>query len=655
MLCYYYRMFGAAFATASRLSARLNRLRRERRLPGHLFWQPGQGPQKPPHVFQILRLPHHVQRAQRFPHVTLVGGQFGQRLAIPDVRHQGTRIHVVPQLQPVADRSGGGRAHRKRAQHGHQFAARRAVAKARERERRITPGNGAILGFMEKKKGRVPASPEKSVSAPPPAPPEASAAVPSLPWTLTWCVLSLLFLTLVWYPASKLSAHYSFGSNEGFNTTFAAQAAAGLKIYGNPPLYTYANYPPVSFHLIAWLSAITHDINLTGRWISFFAYLAIGGLIALIVQRLCRSWRHAAYSGLCWLIWIPAFDVGRVGLNDPHLLGVAFSLAGLYCFLRDPESTRWLCISAAVFAVSLFTKQSLVAFPAAVAIQLALASRRRFAIWLGAAAAACVVLLILTLAVDGKYFFDHLMLPRAYYISDIWSSLGSYLYFVQVPFVVAIVWACRVTSIGSTGFLLWGLPIALVVGAFYCGGAGAGVNHLFDAMILTAIIVGLALPGVGHSIEGSRFPRAALTFVLIVPCFLTSLVVLARRLPADFGHKPDELAQAEREFTGVSDFLRSRPGPALCESLLLCYAAGKPGTYDPFAADQLMRTGKIPQEQIVQLIAGRHFAAIQIDWNANEPMQPAPRTRFPGPVMRALFGSYQLALRSGKYAVFTPR
>ena len=507
---------------------------------------------------------------------------------------------------------------------------------------------------MEKKKGRVAQGPERS-DPKPAATLEAAVQDPGLPWALTWCVLALLFLGLVWYPASKIPAHYSFGSNEGFNTTFAGAAAAGIKIYGTPPVYAYANYPPVSFHLIAWLSGITHDINLTGRWIAFFAYLAIGGLIALIVQRLGGAWRFAAYSGFCWLIWIPAFDVGRIGLNDPHLLGVAFSLAGLYCFVRDPESTRWLCISAMVFAVSLFTKQSLVAFPAAVAIQLLLTSRKRFAIWLGTAAAACAVLLVWTLAVDGKYFFDHLMLPRSYYLSDIWSSLGPYLYFVQMAFVAALIWACRVTTIGPTGFLLWGFPIAHVLGAFYCGGAGAGVNHLFDAMILTAIIVGLALPGLPHAIEGTRFPRAGLAFLLIVPFFLTSLVVLARRLPADFGHSPNEIAQAEAEFTGIGNFVRSQPGPALCESLLVCYAAGKPVTYDPFAADQLIRTGKIPQEQIVQLIARRQFAVIQIDWNSNEPMQPSPRIRFPGPVMRALFSSYRLALRSGKYAVFTPR
>jgi hypothetical protein len=508
---------------------------------------------------------------------------------------------------------------------------------------------------MQKKKGRAAAVQEDPVYSPATAVADSAAEASGLAWTVTWCVLGLLLLAVTWYPASKLSAHYPFTSNEGFNTYLEAATAAGNQVYGSPPVYVYANYPPVSFHLIGWLSAFTHDVNLTGRWLSFFAYLAIGGLIALIVERLSRSWQLAAYSCLCWLIWIAAFDVTRVGLNDPHMLGLAFSLAGLYCFVRDPKSSRWLCISAVVFAVSLFTKQSLISFPAAVAIQLALTSRKRLAIWLGAAAAACTILLLLTLAVDGRYFFNHLMLPRVFYPSDIWSSLGTYLSFMQVAFVAALIWAFRVTSVASTGWLLWGFPIAHVVGAFYCGGAGAGVNHLFDAMIFTAIMVGLALPGLPPVVQGSRFPRAALAFLLIVPFFLTSLVVLARRLPADFGHKPDETANTEAEFAGVSDFLRAQPGPALCETLLLCYAAGKPEAYDPFVVDQLIRTGKIPQEQVAQLIASRQFAAIQIDWNANEPMKPSPRLRFPGPVMRALFSTYQLALRSGKYAVFTPR
>ena len=87
---------------------------------------------------------------------------------------------------------------------------------------------------MEKKKGRVAARLEKSDPAPTAAVPEAVAEIADLPWKLTWCVLGFLFLSLVWYPVSKIAAHYPFFSNEGFNTYFEAAAAAGGKIYWQP-------------------------------------------------------------------------------------------------------------------------------------------------------------------------------------------------------------------------------------------------------------------------------------------------------------------------------------------------------------------------------------------------------------------------------------
>ena len=508
---------------------------------------------------------------------------------------------------------------------------------------------------MEKSKGRGPSSPQPAGPPPTAAQPALVAATSGLPWTVTWCVLGALFISLLWYPVSKLSAHYSFGSNEGFNTAFQAMAAAGAKVYGNPPVYSYANYPPISFHLIAWLSAVTHDVNLTGRWLSFLAYLAIGGLIALIVSRLIRSRALGAYAAACWLIWLPAFDAGRVGLNDPHLLGVAFNLAGLYFFVRDPETNRGAAISAAVFAISLFTKQSLVAIPAAVAIYLFLSSRKRLAVWLAAAVGTSLALLALTLVVDGKYFFDHLFLPRMYFASDAWGSLGAYLYFTQVAFLLALIWMLRATQHSVTGLFIWALPLTHVLATYYCGGAGAGVNHFFDGMIVIAILTGLALPSLLRLAEGTRYPRATLSFLLIGPCFLTSFVALARRLPADFAHPADETAKMETEFSGVSSYIKGQPGAALCESQLLCYAAGKPYTYDPFSADQLVRTGRIPLEQLVQLIDRKEYRVIQLDWPSNEALQPSPRVRFPGPVMRALFVSYQPAIRSAKYVVFTAK
>ena len=68
--------------------------------------------------------------------------------------------------------------------------------------------------------------------------------------------------------------------------------------------------------------------------------------------------------------------------------------------------------------------------------------------------------MLLTLLLDGKYFFDHLLSPRPFYANGIWGSAGRYLYFIQGGFLVAMVWMLRVKRIDSTGFLLWGFPIA---------------------------------------------------------------------------------------------------------------------------------------------------------------------------------------------------
>jgi hypothetical protein len=482
---------------------------------------------------------------------------------------------------------------------------------------------------------------------------EAAATIPVVPWAVAFGVLSILLIALVWFPLAKLPAHYEMGPNEGYNAYYQQAAANGTPLYGKPPAYFYLMYAPLSFHGIGWLGRLTHDVNLTGRWVSFLAYLLIAVFTALIVQRLSNSWRRGTYAGLCWLIWLAAFDPNRIGFNDPHLLGMALNLAGLYCFVRAPESTRWLCWSAVVFASSLFAKQTLLAFPAAVAIQLLLTSRRRLAIWLAAAASASLILLLLTLGLDGAYFLDHLMVPRTYSIGDLANNAGKYLLFIQVAFAAALIWAFRSASSGLSRVLIWAFAVAHIMGTVTSGGNGASVNHLFDAMVATAMIVGVGLPGLERVIEGARFPRALLAVLLIVPFFISSFMVLPWRLPKDLARQEKETPQLEAEFAAATKFLKSQPEPALCESLLLCFEAGKPATYDPYTVDQAVQTGRMRAQSVLDLIGSRHFRAIEIDFDATEPIRPSARGRFPAEFMRLLLANYRLALRTSRYAIFT--
>jgi Dolichyl-phosphate-mannose-protein mannosyltransferase len=473
-------------------------------------------------------------------------------------------------------------------------------------------------------------------------------------WRAAFSLLAVLLLVLLWFPLARIPAHYTITMNEGINAYYEHVTGSGGKVYGHPPKYEYANYPPVFFHLIGWLGSLTGDVTVTGRWVSLLAYFAIAVFASLIVYRLGNSRRLAAYAGLCWLIWLCAFEPGRVGFNDMHLLGVAVSLAGLYCFVCHPDRTRWLCASAALFSLSLFTKQSLVAFPAAVALQLLPAPRKRLAIWLATAIASCSILLLLTLAVDGRYFFTHLMLPRLYYPGDIVNSLSTYLYFIQGAFVAACIWMLRKREFGRERVLVAAFFIAHAFATFLLGWAGASLNHLTEAMVATAMMAALAIPAAERIVRGSRFPRAGFTLLLILPFFLTSILVLPQRIPSDLSRYAKEIPESEAEFAYVSKFISAQPGPALCETLLLCYAAGKPEEYDSFAADEAMRTGTLPMAEVLQLVESRHFRVIQIEYPATQPMQPAARIRFPGPFMRLLFAKYKLAFRTKWYAVFVP-
>ena len=508
---------------------------------------------------------------------------------------------------------------------------------------------------MRKKNPRqqeIAAAPSVTASAAPP-----TVVVPDshpVPWMAAFCILGLLLLVIMWYPVSKIGARYTESNFDGFNLHYQEALVRGEKLYGEPPKYTWENYPPFSFHLIAFLGSITHDLNAAGRWVSLLAYLAIGVIMALIVETFTASRRVAAWAALTWWIWLAAFDVSHVPVNDPHILGIALSMGGLYCLVRGSESTRLLCTSAILFSLSLFTKHSLVAFPAAAAVHLFLTSKRRFLMWLASAFLSCLVLLLLTIAIDGPYFLQHMTPPRAYYPWGIADNTATYGHFVAVGFAVALIWALRNVSFVQAGVLIWAFVIALPVAMVYGGGAGSNINHYYDAMISTAMLVALAVPGLMRLVEQVRFPRTSLGILLVVPFFLTTFLMLPHRIYADLDayHRR---ARTELEFNFVADLVAQQPGPALCEDTPICSAAGKPRVYDPFHTDQLVRTSQVRPELFAQLMQSQYFKVIELEWHASEPMDARPRVHFTGPVMRAIFAAYQLKARTDRHAVFVPR
>src|SRR6266436_1170186 len=197
--------------------------------------------------------------------------------------------------------------------------------------------------------------------------------------------MTLTLLALFVFPVRRIFADVEVTYNEGWNAYKQAMAAHAIPLYGAPRAQFTGStgYPPLSFHLIGWLGR-TGSFTAAGRWVSLISLIVAGVFVALIVRRESGSPWASLFSFLLYEIGVVILLPNRVGMNDPQLLGEALSAAGLYFYVRNPQSMRSLCASALLLCLAGFTKHNLIAFPAAIAIDSFLRSRRAFITWAGA-------------------------------------------------------------------------------------------------------------------------------------------------------------------------------------------------------------------------------------------------------------------------------
>lgn len=488
---------------------------------------------------------------------------------------------------------------------------------------------------------------------------------------LKFAVLALMLamiVALLRFPVRRIGSESEINYNEGWNAYKLALVQHGVPLYGaRPDRFTGpTTYPPVSFHLIAWLAGLHHgDPVRTGRWVSLMALLATGGLIGLIVRELGADAMVGAFSALLYILGIAVFSPDRLGMNDPQLLGEAFTTAGLYGYVRSRDSVRLLWLSAFAFCLAGFTKQTLLAFPAAAGLDLLLRSRRRLAIWLGAMVVFAALFTALTLAVDGRYFPLHLLFHRSYSL-DAALDLTTQYYLVtfQAIVFVAIVWL--LLRMRSSPLLASAFLMANALAFVLAGGDGVDLNIYFNAFAAGVMICGVAMAefegdGVrpeladgGHTRGHSGMKAAALMTAL----FLCLSIGVPDRLRADHG-AARLLSRGDADLRAAVALLKTTPGPALCEDLLLCYRAGKPYSFDTFVASDQLEAGALDFDAVPELLRSRKFGAIELDVLPEEASASSPlvrnRPRFPELWMNALLENYRLRVRTAHMFIFVPK
>ena len=404
--------------------------------------------------------------------------------------------------------------------------------------------------------------------------------------------------------------------NEGWNV-YNAQRLIDHEVIYDSNYWRVNNYPILSFLAVAGVNTVVHDLLLSGRIISLVSFFAIGVLAGAAVRRFDGDSVDAVFGagcalGFCYLV-APAW----IAADDPQTLGEALMLAGLVSYISGPSSRLVLLRTALLLALGGFVKHNLVAIPLAITIDLAIRSPRRLPFWVGCCAGIGIGCLGVTYLIGGGTFIDHLLSPRIFAWHSARYHLMKYLLLGEIPLALVLLFARAVFPRERRVLAAYGV-ITIVTATIFSGFEGTSYNMFQDAAVFLAIVAGVALRELRKhmTIAASGHERIGRVALAVVPLLLAEPILA--RSPQAFAHiyhASNLLAidrQAEQSFSAEAEYISGKHGPAICESLLLCYRAGQPFTLDPFNSRQFILAGRLDQNELVRRIALKEFAVVQL-------------------------------------------
>ena len=455
--------------------------------------------------------------------------------------------------------------------------------------------------------------------------------------TVVMALFAVVCAAGLWRVVATTGLHVPLDPNEGWNAYLAAAAMAG-HAYPDAHSYFVNNYPPLSFYLVGALGRAVGDSIIAGRIVSLVAFLCVAAGIFQAARIMgCRA-LHAAFASLFFMAWL-IVSSDYVGMNDPQLLAHAIQIAGLLLVLRRTPND---IAAAGLFVVALFVKHNLVAMPVAVGIWLLLEDRARARRFIGAGFSFLLLGLVLFRIVYGDSLLSHLASPRSYSSRLLLGNLKEW--FVWGGITITANGYLLLSRLNDRYVALVGpyATIAFLIGCVFSGGGGVDVNVFFDADIALSLSVGLIF----HHAQRVAL-RSAVALLLLVPLS----VGLFHASSGEDWRDPDywlhPMADEAATAQGDIAFIKARFGRALCETLSLCYWAGKRAEVDVFNTGQQFATDARSNADLIRQIDAHAFSTMEFD--TLDPFALGPR------VKAAVLKSYRIDHKNDEGVFFVPR
>ncbi|MBV9816544.1 MAG: hypothetical protein JO229_12420 [Alphaproteobacteria bacterium] len=479
---------------------------------------------------------------------------------------------------------------------------------------------------------------------------------------LAYFILALAVLLPI---RNVISTGFTFdiNYNEGWNVYNAARLIKGEFIYDDN-YWRINNYPIGSFLIVAGANLFFQNLLLSGRLVALASFVAIGILAAIATLRFGGARTDAVFGagcamGFCYLVapnWIIA--------DDPQSLGEAIMLGALVTYIARTQDRLGLLCTAFLVVLGGFVKHNLVAIPAAVTLDLAIRAPRQLLFWMGCCTGFGGGFLALTQLVAGNDFIDHLLSPRIFAWHGARYHLLKYLRLFKFPLAAVALGAPSVLAGDRMILAVWG-TVAIGTATILSGFEGTSYNMFQDAAVFLGIAAGVMMSELRKRDITGRFAGA---LPLVLP-FLIGEPILARvpDIAAQAYHSRAILnADQKRQelFLADAEYIAQGHGPVICESLLLCYTAGRPFILDPFNSRQYMLSGRLDQAELVRRIAAHEFAVIQLHADVcDDPTTPSCHIlhyrqkidRFTDDVLYAIDRYYKVGRRSDFGSFYIPK
>jgi hypothetical protein len=406
---------------------------------------------------------------------------------------------------------------------------------------------------------------------------------------------------------AQILLHIPLDPNEGWNAYHAQAVIAGTPLYPGRGSLMINNYPPLSFTVVGLSGLVTGDAIIAGRILSLLAFLAIALLISAIARAMGAGLRPALFGALLFASTL-LLGSDYVGMNDPQLLGEAVSLAALFVLVKAPRTVGRIVGAAALFVVAAFIKHNLVVMPLGAAIWLLLYTPRFALLFVNVGLLLAGVAVLAYGAVTGTNLLAELNSARSYSWAAASLAAWNWLALAFVPLVGTALLPLLDRDNPNVRFLAILAILGVLAGYYFLGGAGVDVNAMFDADIALALASALLLERLSmrYGIDGIAAAILAAPFAITL-----YLAATPDWFTGNFWLRPgaDDAETAGKNIA----YLRAHPGPALCETLSLCYWAGKDAQVDVFNLGQAYKTGARSDAALVALIREKYYATVEFE------------------------------------------